>query len=49
VLDRVSPVTLTDGSASGTVAVAEPAPRVLVVLARSTERGDAFWLQPITA
>ena len=48
-LDGVIPVTLTDGSASGTIDLTEPAARVLVVLARSTERGDAFWLQRIPA
>jgi hypothetical protein len=48
-LDRVSPVTPTGSTASGTVLVEGPAPRVLVVRARSAERGDAFWLQRITA
>jgi hypothetical protein len=48
-LDGVNPVTLADGTASGTIAIEAPAPQVLVVLARSAKRGDTFWLQRITA
>jgi hypothetical protein len=47
-LDGTSPVAMEDGETFGTVSLSSP-PQVLIVLARSSEVGDRYWLQRITA